>query len=198
MLNIQSTDAIDPNTLVASSAGVSAGVALSPTNSLPIGGAAAGFGVGLLVGGIIAIYDGSVAKSMISNVILEKDFGPRMQLADVGFGPSKLFNVNVVPTDSFKTNFRRVGEGVVSIVFTATDTGTKEYDGKSRISFVSAVGFYRGAKYRNAYPETKGWEFVVSNLNRVYVSAPQIESWLYNEESYKAVKKSLVENDIRL
>ena len=187
MIDISYAQAID----MSLSTGATQAIAASTSSSSlinPTQGAgtniASGLGIGLIAGAVHVV----MADSAKNGIISKAGFGARMeettwsnsmpsagQLSNTGYGPSLIV----------------ITPGLVKVIFGIE--GAKTIDYKNRFFYLSTVAMYRGISYQEKYPQTKGWEFRITNINSVVL--PETDS---PEDRYKAIKKTFVENNIIL
>jgi hypothetical protein len=62
------------------------------------------------------------------------------------------------------------------------------------IYIATAMAVYRGKKFEEQYPKTKGWDFTVTNLNKIVVPSKATN----HDEALKNFKDSLTKAEISL
>lgn len=156
-----------PIIMGAGSAGASQAIAAGvSSNSLinPALSSGANIAMGLGAGLIAGIIENVRIKNAIDGIIAKPDFGSRMEEAtSSGYAPvaQKINSLGFYSNNSHVL----IAPGLVKSMHIVV--GQKNIQYKHNVFLISAVGVFRGEDYKSKFPETKGWEFRITNLNRV-------------------------------
>jgi hypothetical protein len=140
---------------------VATGFQVTPGTSAVAGGIGVGLIGGMIAGGITA----SAVESTIKGFVSAKTFVDRLPHA------SGLVAHQVHIPRMRATYMETIDSKAIKVMFART--AEKNIDYSSRIFFASTVGVYRGPNFAQKYPETNGWEFIVTNLN--FIDAKIVE-----------------------
>jgi hypothetical protein len=126
---------------------------------------ASGLGVGLLGGLITGVIASVAVESTISGFLSSKSFGERMSHAS-GMGAHQQYIPRMAAISEFYyTNAtpEEINPKAIRIIFSRA--ADKNINYSTRVFFASTIGIYRGGPFAEKYPATKGWDFIVTNLN---------------------------------
>jgi hypothetical protein len=153
------------------------GFQVAPTMNAAIGG----LGVGLVGGLIVGAINASSAEQTVNGFLKSGSFGERMGHT-TGSSSTKVYVPYFHPVDEYLLSHFFVNDVVEPVVvlpgivrFVFAREGSDNIDYSKDVYFASTVGIYRGKKYEEVFPKTKGWEFRVTNLNLVRI--PAVPSW---------------------
>jgi hypothetical protein len=130
---------------------------------------------GLIAGGIHS----SMANTAMEEISRAKNFGERVEA-------TTSVAAHVMPSSSpigpyGQRNTRTppiyITDSVVKRLLVAVDDENLEFNGSSKVVLITTVGTYRGEKYKKKYPNSSGWEYRVTNLNKVTLPFGSISSW---------------------
>ena len=122
----------------------------------------AGLIAGFIAGAIVQVQIDTAIKGIIS----KEDFGSRMEETTFAAEAPKAYIMS-------KYGFLYGGDhivqpnGTVKSIFTVL--GKQDISRKTRIFILTTLGVYRGGKYKEKFPKTEGWEFMITNMNSIVV-----------------------------
>lgn len=128
-----------------------------------------GLGVGLIGGLIAGAITAHAVESTVNGFISSDGFGARLQHAS-GMAAHQMHIPRMRAISEYyysRGEPERISKNAYRFIFSRE--GDKNIDYSTRIFFASTVAVYRGKRYEEVYPSTKGWEFIVTNLNFVDV-----------------------------
>jgi hypothetical protein len=191
--NYSSTRAINSDAVGAAAISMVAnasGFQVVPSMSPALGG----LGVGLVGGIISGLITSFAVESTINGFIKSQDFGERM-----GHASGVIAHQAHIPHMQAISEFffgqpspEIVDSRVVRYVFARV--GEKNLDYSTRVFFASTIAAYRGKIYEEKYPATKGWEFVVTNINYVDIRASELDKYKF----IKGLKEQILSKNLNL
>ena len=158
---------------------------INPTQS-----AGANIGTGLVAGLLVGFISEMQADAAIKGIISKNNFGQRMEETTFTISMPSATKIDHFGISSNKSHIK-ISPSLVKSIYTIT--GTKNIQFKNQIFFISTVAVYRGEKYKSDYPATEGWEFIITNINSIYMNQ---DSSI--EEQFKKIKTELNLKEITL
>lgn len=166
------------------------GFQVTPNASAAAGGLAVGLIGGLISGAIIS----HAVEQTIDGFIKSKSFAERLEHSS-GMAAHQIHIPSFHPQSEVLTsNIKRyrIAPDIYKFVFTkAADTNI---DYTRNVYIATAMAVYRGKKFEEQYPKTKGWDFTITNLNKIAVPSKATA----HEEILKNFKDALTKSEISL
>lgn len=167
------------------------GFQVTPTMNAAVGG----LGVGLVGGLIAGAITGYNVNQTINGFLKSGSFGERMEHS-AGSASTKMHVPFFYPVDEYLLSHYSGGVDPVDILpglvrFVFAREGSDNVDYSKDMYFASVVGVYRGKKYEELFPKTKGWEFRVTNLNVIKTPGQKedrIKYYISLREAIRAAK----------
>jgi len=166
------------------------GFQVTPNASAAAGGLAVGLIGGLIAGAITS----HAVEQTIDGFIKSKSFAERIehssgmtahQIHIPSFYPqSEVLTSNIKPV--------RIAPDIYKFVFTKAADINIDYT--RNVYIATAMAVYRGKKFEEQYPKTKGWDFTITNLNKITVPSKATA----HEEILKNFKDALMKAEISL
>lgn len=159
--------------------------------------ALSGLGIGLAAGVLTSIIDAQIIGDATNGFIASKTFGERMRYT-ISFPSAERKIPKLMAISPHLGNKAQQETAVLinnKIIKRVFIKGTDEvkFNYMKDIFIVSAVGIYRGEKYTAIHPETNGWEYQITNINKVEV--PSNADGIYNPygllQGFEALSKAI-------
>jgi hypothetical protein len=166
------------------------GFQVTPNASAAAGGLAVGLIGGLIAGAITS----HAVDQTIGGFIKSKSFAERIEQSS-GMAAHQIHIPSFYPQSEVLTsNIKnvRVAPGVYKFVFTKAADINIDYT--RNVYIATAMAVYRGKKFEEEYPKTKGWDFTITNLNKIVVPSKATA----HEEILKNFKDALIKSEISL
>lgn len=166
------------------------GFQVTPNASAAAGGLAIGLIGGLISGAIIS----HAVDQTIDGFLKSKSFPERMEHSS-GMAAHQIHIPSFHPRSEVLTsNIKQVRVSPEIYKFVFTKGADINIDYTHNIYIATAMAVYRGKKFEEQYPKTKGWDFTVTNLNKIVVPSKATN----HDEALKNFKDSLTKAEISL
>ena len=166
------------------------GFQVTPNASAAAGGLAVGLIGGLIAGAITS----HAVDQTIGGFIKSKSFANRIEHSS-GIAAHQIHIPSFYPQSEVLTsNIKRVRIAPHIYKFVFTKSADINIDYTRNVYIATAMAVYRGKKFEEQYPKTKGWDFTITNLNKIAVPSKATA----HEEMLKNFKDALMKAEISL
>ena len=127
---------------------------------------------GLVAGVIAGAIHATMAETAMKEIISAKNFGERMT-ATTTTAAHMLPGLKALGPDGLIKSAKPVvvAPGIVKSYYLSA--GEKTIDYKSELYLLTVVSTYRGKAFEDAYPNTEGWDSLISNMAFIRLNADE-------------------------
>ena len=190
-ISVSGRFALDAN--VAMTQGLTTGVVVGATTGVGINSAAsAQMAQGLIIGVVAGLVHTRQAETAIQGILASKNFGERITATTVP-AAYLLPRMDLLGPDGLSKSAKPVviAPGVTKNYFIAF--GEKTIDYRTDLYLITVVSTYRGKALKESYPNTDGWDSIISNMAVIRLNADERDDL---EKRFKAIKKEAVTRNL--